>query len=78
MFSDGILNLCKTNPKDEFSHFKIESGSFETLNKTADEGLGTTPIALFRHTVGEADKFKLRHFKEPKPARGEFNIPKSN
>src|SRR3970282_869165 len=40
-FRDGILNLCKNNPKNEFNHFQIESGSFETLIKRADEGLGT-------------------------------------
>jgi LysR family hydrogen peroxide-inducible transcriptional activator len=35
--SETVLNLCKNNPK-EFSHFQIESGSFETLIKLADEG----------------------------------------
>ncbi|SDW31750.1 LysR substrate-binding domain-containing protein [Flavobacterium degerlachei] len=69
-FRDGILNLCKNNPKNEFSHFQIESGSFETLIKLADEGLGTT-LLPYLHTLDlkEADKLKLRHFKEPKPAR---------
>ncbi|MDG1871811.1 MAG: LysR substrate-binding domain-containing protein [Flavobacterium sp.] len=69
-FRDGILNLCKNDPKNEFSHFQIESGSFETLVKLADEGLGTT-LLPFLHTLDlkESDKLKLRHFKEPKPAR---------
>jgi LysR family hydrogen peroxide-inducible transcriptional activator len=69
-FRDGILNLCKNNPKNEFNHFQIESGSFETLIKLADEGLGTT-LLPYLHTLDlkEADKIKLRHFKEPKPAR---------
>jgi LysR family hydrogen peroxide-inducible transcriptional activator len=69
-FRDGVLNLCKNNPKSEFSHFQIESGSFETLIKLADEGLGTT-LLPFLHTLDlkEADKIKLRHFAEPKPAR---------
>lgn len=69
-FRDGILNLCKNDPKNEFSHFRIESGSFETLVKLADEGLGTT-LLPFLHTLDlkESDKLKLRHFKEPKPAR---------
>jgi LysR family hydrogen peroxide-inducible transcriptional activator len=69
-FRDGVLNLCKNNPKNEFSHFQIESGSFETLIKLADEGLGTT-LLPFLHTLDlkEADKIKLRHFAEPKPAR---------
>ncbi|HOD09647.1 MAG TPA: LysR substrate-binding domain-containing protein, partial [Flavobacterium sp.] len=41
-FRDGILNLCKNKSQNESNHFQIESGSFETLIKLADEGLGTT------------------------------------
>lgn len=69
-FRDGILNLCKNQNKGEFNHFQIESGSFETLIKLADEGLGTT-LLPYLHTLNlsEKDKLKLRHFKEPKPAR---------
>lgn len=69
-FRDGILNLCKTENKNEFNHFQIESGSFETLIKLADEGLGTT-LLPYLHTLDlkENDKLKLRQFKEPKPAR---------
>ena len=69
-FRDGILNLCKNNPKTDNGHFQIESGSFETLIKLADEGLGTT-LLPYLHTLDlhEKDKSKLRHFKEPKPAR---------
>ena len=69
-FRDGILNLCKSQGKTEFNHFQIESGSFETLIKLADEGLGTT-LLPYLHTLDlkESDKLKLRHFKEPKPAR---------
>ena len=69
-FRDGILNLCKNVSKNETSRFQIESGSFETLIKLADEGLGTT-LLPYLHTLDlkETDKLKLRHFKEPKPAR---------
>ncbi|MFV8354636.1 LysR substrate-binding domain-containing protein [Flavobacterium sp. XS1P32] len=69
-FRDGILNLCKNVNKNETSRFQIESGSFETLIKLADEGLGTT-LLPYLHTLDlkEKDKLKLRHFKEPKPAR---------
>jgi LysR family hydrogen peroxide-inducible transcriptional activator len=69
-FRDGILNLCKNTSRNEFNHFQIESGSFETLIKLADEGLGTT-LLPYLHTLDlkESDKVKLRHFKEPKPAR---------
>ena len=69
-FRDGILNLCKNNSRNEINHFQIESGSFETLIKLADEGLGTT-LLPYLHTLDlkDSDKTKLRHFKEPKPAR---------
>jgi len=70
-FRDGILNLCKNNGQNsDTNHFRIESGSFETLIKLADEGLGTT-LLPYLHTLDlpEKNKAKLRHFKEPKPAR---------
>lgn len=69
-FRDGILNLCKSDGKSTGNSFQLESGSFETLIKLADEGLGTT-LLPFLHTLDlkEKDKSKLRHFAEPKPAR---------
>lgn len=69
-FRDSILNLCKSDKNLENNHFKIESGSFETLIKLADEGLGTT-LLPYLHTLDlkEKDQAKLRHFVEPKPAR---------
>ena len=69
-FRDGIMNLCKNYSKTEFNHFQIESGSFETLIKLADEGLGIT-LLPYLHTLDlkEKDKLKLRHFVAPKPAR---------
>jgi LysR family transcriptional regulator, hydrogen peroxide-inducible genes activator len=69
-FRDNVLNLCKNNTNSEHNHFQIESGSFETLIKLADEGLGTT-LLPYLHTLDlkESDKTKLRHFTEPKPAR---------
>jgi LysR family hydrogen peroxide-inducible transcriptional activator len=69
-FRDGILNLCKNQNAKDAKSFQIESGSFETLIKLADEGLGTT-LLPYLHTMElkDKDKLKLRHFKEPKPAR---------
>ena len=69
-FRDGILNLCKSQSVSSKNSFQLESGSFETLIKLADEGLGTT-LLPYLHTLDlkEKDKLKLRHFKEPKPAR---------
>lgn len=69
-FRDGILNLCKNlNPEDK-NTFQIQSGSFETLIKLADEGLGTT-LLPYLHTLdlNEKDQAKLKHFTAPKPAR---------
>lgn len=71
-FRDGILNLCKNvnGLNDTVNTFQIESGSFETLIKLADEGLGTT-LLPYLHTLdlNEKNKTKLRPFKDPKPAR---------
>jgi LysR family transcriptional regulator, hydrogen peroxide-inducible genes activator len=69
-FRDGILNLCKNVSKNEVNHFQIQSGSFETLIKLADEGLGIT-LLPYLHTLDlkERDKAKLKQFVEPKPAR---------
>jgi LysR family hydrogen peroxide-inducible transcriptional activator len=69
-FRDGILNLCKNVNKSDFSHFQLESGSFETLIKLADEGLGIT-LLPYLHTldIKDSNKVKLKHFVEPKPAR---------
>ncbi|TBX67556.1 LysR family transcriptional regulator [Flavobacterium silvisoli] len=69
-FRDGILNLCKNQNQNEKNHFQLESGSFETLIKLADEGLGIT-LLPYLHTMNlsEKDQQKLRHFAEPKPAR---------
>lgn len=69
-FRDGILNLCKNATANHDNRFQIESGSFETLIKLADEGLGIT-LLPYLHTLdlNEKNKEKLRHFKEPRPAR---------
>ncbi len=68
-FRDGVLNLCKITGGPE-NKFKIESGSFETLVKLSAEGLGMT-LLPFLHTLDlkDSDKEKLRHFREPRPAR---------
>ena len=69
-FRDGILNLCKNKSFLSDNHFQIESGSFETLIKLADEGLGIT-LLPYLHTLDlhDKNKAKLQHFKNPKPAR---------
>lgn len=69
-FKDGILNLCKTPRKANDDHFQLESGSFETLVKLANEGLGMT-LLPYLHTLdlNENEKKNLKMFQEPVPAR---------
>lgn len=69
-FRDGILNLCKIKNQSKETKFQIESGSFETLIRLANEGLGVT-LLPYLHTLDLQDKEKtnLRHFVDPKPSR---------
>ena len=69
-FRDSILNICKIDSFSDKNTFKIQSGSFETLIKLADEGLGIT-LLPYLHTLDlkEKDKLKLKQFVAPKPAR---------
>ncbi|WP_159800278.1 hydrogen peroxide-inducible genes activator [Flavobacterium sp. MK4S-17] len=69
-FRNNVLNICRANSLGTDTPFQIESGSFETLVKLADEGLGMT-LLPYLHTLdmnGKATE-KLRHFKEPRPSR---------
>ena len=59
-FRDGILNLCKNNAINNDSKFKLESGSFETLLKLADEGLGIT-LLPYLHSLDLKEKVNLLH-----------------
>ncbi|WP_306351031.1 LysR substrate-binding domain-containing protein [Flavobacterium sp. '19STA2R22 D10 B1'] len=69
-FREGILNLCKNAHNHNSNSFQIESGSFETLIKLADEGLGTTLLPyLTTLDLKDKDRGKLRHFNDPQPAR---------
>lgn len=69
-FKDGILNLCKTPKNLNDDHFQLESGSFETLVKLANEGLGMT-LLPYLHTLdlNENEKKNLKMFQDPVPAR---------
>ena len=69
-FKDGIINLCKTVKSSEAEHFRLQSGSFETLIKLSNEGLGMT-LLPYLHTLDlfENDKSNLKMFKDPVPAR---------
>ena len=69
-FKDGILNLCKTPKNLNEDHFQLESGSFETLVKLANEGLGMT-LLPYLHTLDlkESENKNLKMFQDPVPAR---------
>lgn len=69
-FKDGILNLCKATRTYDGDHFQLESGSFETMTKLANEGLGMT-LLPYLHTldIKESERKHLRMFTEPVPAR---------
>ena len=69
-FKEGILNICKTNKDTDNASFQLESGSFETLIKLANEGLGMT-LLPYLHTLElpEKESNNLRMFEEPSPAR---------
>lgn len=69
-FRDGILNICKSDKIEDNGAFKLESGSFETLVKLANEGFGYTLLPyLHSLNLNEADKKNLINFADPKPAR---------
>ncbi|SHG22006.1 LysR substrate-binding domain-containing protein [Flagellimonas flava] len=69
-FRDGVINLCKSPKNLQDEHFKIESGSFETLVSLADEGMGMT-LLPYLNTLDLDDRKRkfLRPFKNPSPAR---------
>lgn len=69
-FRDGIINLCRNTAAINDENFQLQSGSFETLIKLSNEGLGMT-LLPYLHTleVKETEKKYLRYFKEPSPAR---------
>ncbi len=69
-FKDSIMNICGAIKKDTPNHFKLESGSFNTLVKLSKEGLGMT-LLPYLHTLDlkENDKKYLREFNTPSPSR---------
>jgi LysR family hydrogen peroxide-inducible transcriptional activator len=69
-FKDSVLNFCSGSRNMNDFGFALESGSFETLIKLADEGLGMTLLPYLNTLdVNEKRKSNLRHFNDPSPAR---------
>ena len=69
-FKDSVVHLCKSKQGQLENHFQLQSGSFETLIKLSNEGLGMT-LLPYLHTLDLPDKQikKLRYFTDPPPAR---------
>ena len=69
-FREGVINLCKSKGDFREHHFQLASGSFETMLKLADNGMGMT-LLPYLHTLdlNESQRSQLRFFKDPKPAR---------
>ncbi len=69
-FKDNVLNLCSSSKRTDSERFTLESGSFETMIKLSDEGLGMT-LLPYLNTLDLSPKKteNLRYFEEPSPAR---------
>lgn len=69
-FRDGVINLCKATNRMDNEEFSLESGSFETLVKLADEGMGMT-LLPYLHTLDldAGRQERIRYFQDPPPAR---------
>jgi LysR family hydrogen peroxide-inducible transcriptional activator len=70
-FRDGVVNLCKaTKHTTNGENFQLQSGSFETLIKLSNEGLGMT-LLPYLHTldIPKEQAANLHYFNEPSPAR---------
>lgn len=69
-FKDNVLNLCSKSRKSDDEKFTLESGSFETMIKLSDEGLGMTLLPYLNTLdLSTNKKENLRYFEEPSPAR---------
>lgn len=69
-FKDSVLNICNQDIIESKEHFQLKSGSFETLVRLANEGLGMT-LLPYLHTLELKEKEKecVHYFVEPYPAR---------
>ena len=69
-FKDSVLNICNQDIIESKQHFQLKSGSFETLVRLANEGLGMT-LLPYLHTLelNEKEKECVHYFVEPYPAR---------
>ena len=69
-FKNNVLNLCQSELSISERKFNLESGSFETLMKLSDEGLGMT-LLPYLHSLNMEGvaKQNIKPFEKPQPAR---------
>ena len=58
-FKDNILNICKNRNTNLDLPYQIESGSFETMIKLSEEGLGMTLLPYLKHLNSLKHKNKI-------------------
>lgn len=69
-FRDSVINICKAGDSPEARGFNLKSGSFETILRLCDEGLGMTLLPYLHSQQLEAYRQKnIRPFVTPVPAR---------
>lgn len=69
-FKESVLNICNQDVIEAKKYFQLKSGSFETLIRLANEGLGMT-LLPYLHSLELKDNEKryIHSFAEPHPAR---------
>ncbi|NQY07701.1 MAG: hydrogen peroxide-inducible genes activator [Flavobacteriaceae bacterium] len=69
-FKESVLHICGASRRKENNNFNLASGSFETLIKLSDEGLGMTLLPyLHSKELMNMEEENLKQFSDPKPAR---------
>ena len=69
-FTNNIINICTNSKLDPNKKFELKSGSFETLIRLSNEGLGVT-LLPYLHSLNLPESFKknIIPFEDPKPSR---------
>jgi len=68
-FRNNVLSICNTQ-KIGHKNMDLDSGSFQTLIKLANEGFGMTILPLLHtHDLNNNEKSNIRYFNSPVPTR---------
>lgn len=70
-FRSQVLTYCRTKPSNDPTSLRFESGSFETLIRLVDEGLGATvlPALVVARLPGKRRSAQARPLVSPRPVR---------